>query len=196
MNSVDYRKIAEELHIKFLKSMHQKFEIKECPLPYPISFTPMLSLGGLGFDEEEKLTIKLNDTLILNPLDREQFEQTIAHESAHILHLTANGFNKDKPKKLRNTACEEPIGSIIADLASLLFWSLNGDVTRYFGKLSDYGGEQALKLYNGSTNQEALLKHLLNQSGIGLYTEIISLLGRSCLYEESDLEKWVLEVIR
>lgn len=127
MNFTGYQKIADELHLNFLKIMNQRFGLQRCPSPYPIKFKPLLSLGGVGVDERGALEILLNDTLIIDPVDMLQLEQTVIHESGHILHLERNGFERNKPQIIPNKACCEPIGSIIADLAVLVYFSLKGN---------------------------------------------------------------------
>ena len=138
MDLIPGQKEALRLQDLFINEMYKLFGISKHPSSYPISFGPLFSLGGLKRNINFGLEIVLNDTLIIDPIDKLQLEQAIWHETGHILHLIGNDW---KIGEENNNTCNEPIGSIIADLGVLVFChSTKRKAEDYFSKLSDYAG--------------------------------------------------------
>lgn len=190
------QKEARELHELFVSRTYENFGITKRPGNYQISFEPMISLGGLKKNIRFGLEIVLNDLLVIDPFDRLQFEQTVWHETAHILHLIGNGWKIGE--ETNNNACNEPIGSIIADLGVLVFsHSIKRKVEDYFSKLSDYTGP-AKELFilaesKGFEYPERLLREMSKQTGRELYQTVKRYLSRNYLYSDAELESSALE---
>src|SRR3989344_9087907 len=191
MDTSTAQKEAKELHELFVSGMYKNFGISNHPSSYPISFEPLLSLGGLKRNINFGLEIVLNDTLLIDPIDRLQFEQAIWHETGHILHLIGNGWKTGE--ETSNNACNEPIGSIITDLGVLVFsHSTKRKAEDYFSKLSDYVGP-AKELFilaesKGFEYPERLLRGTSKQTVKELYQTVKSYLGRNYLYSDPKLE--------
>lgn len=191
MNTRTAQKEAKELHELFVSRLYENFGISKRPENYPIGFEPLLSLGGLKRNINFGLEIVLNDTLLIDPIDRLQFEQTIWHETGHILHLIGNGWKIGE--ETNNNACNEPIGSIIADLGVLVFsHSTKRKAKDYFGKLSDYAGP-AKELFilaesKGFEYPERLLREMSKQTVRELYQTVKSYLGQGYLYDDRESE--------
>ncbi|MDD5193364.1 MAG: hypothetical protein PHF67_02145 [Candidatus Nanoarchaeia archaeon] len=182
-------KEAKRLHHEFMTGMYANFGLFVCPRDHPVGFMEILSLGGLIRHRTRGLKIVLNDLFLIDSLDILQFQQTVFHESGHLLHLYSNGF----PNDVYNAACSEPVGSMIADYATLVFLESSGRRTEaYYEKLSDEAGP-SIELFevarkSGMENPSGLLRKLSRQNVGEIYQTVRDYLQRDYLYEDPETE--------
>jgi len=188
---------AESIHRRFVDIMHPIFGINPSPDYVQINFRLMI-MNGSAIIAYPELKILLCDAY-LDPGSTSstsnhggEFEYTTAHESAHILHAIKNGENI-KGKRSINTGSGH-INEIVADLASLIFFDIEGDSQSYL-KCSMNAAAEIFTAHKETLfrRPRQLLTRIVTQDPRTAYNTIREYLGRNYVNSEPEKEQRPVE---